>query len=144
MLDARKNDADRASFEPLLFIEGLEQAVEQRALEDVSPRPNSRLRRVPRQKRAWLGRVREFNRAAVRDVARRQLALVASLAVELDAEPRAAPGFGQNPRPLAHRRIVAHVLTEAAFELRDPVRFLVSMEPDDLALHGFASLTSFR
>ena len=144
MLDVRKDDAHRAGLEPLLLIERLAQPIEKRPVEDMDSRPDSRLRRVARDERARHGGFGKFRRATVRCVARRHLPLVAPRALELDAEPRAAAGFRQNPRPLAHRRIVAHVLVVAALESRDPVRLLVSTEGDDLSGHDSPSLASFR
>jgi hypothetical protein len=80
---------------------------------------------VPRKKGTRYRALRELYRAAVRDVAEGQFALIAPRARELEAHSGATSGLGQNPRPFAERRIVTRVLVVTALEPRDPVRCFV-------------------
>lgn len=52
-------------------------------------------------------------------------------AVQHGAEHGPATFFGYNPGPVLPGRIVPHVLRVAAFQVGDPVVFLVGVEADD-------------
>jgi hypothetical protein len=60
---------------------------------------------------------------------------IACGAVQLYANKRPAGLFRRHPGPVLPRRIVPHVLTVSALEVRDPVMFEVLMKTDDLTLH---------
>jgi len=52
---------------------------------------------------------------------------------QFGTEKRCTTFASDHPRPADKRRLVAHVLAVAAFQLRNPVRFLVTMEAGDPA-----------
>jgi hypothetical protein len=65
------------------------------------------------------------------------LQLIALAARQRGAEPSRAPFWRQDPGAYLPRRRVANVLRVSAFELGDPVLFLVLSKADDALLaHG--------
>jgi hypothetical protein len=61
--------------------------------------------------------------------------LVALLAVHDDPDARLAALGRGDPRAILERRAMAHVLTVAALEFRDPVPFVVLREARNVAFH---------
>ena len=66
------------------------------------------------------------------------LTFIAFFTVQLRAEMAAPSLLGQHPRSRRHRRLMAHMLSVAAFKIRHPMTFLILVKADDSTNHKLA------
>jgi hypothetical protein len=60
---------------------------------------------------------------------------VAPHAVQRRTEEARAPLGGRHPLAVLPRRVVTHVLAMSAVEIRDPMTFIIPVEPDNATIH---------